>query len=165
MIFKSIYIIDLQKKIEAINKDVLLFSLEYDINNSNDLTNLFISRIISSIIEDYKQNNTYFIFLYLDSRYKSIILKNGNLIKYKKFFNLIEKKIKFPILSFEKSLMDYIEEISFREEKYEEVMHSYKSFSEMFPKLYEIIKKFRYKKIDNEYIKKNENFNKLLMSI
>ena len=165
MVLKTIYIIDLQKKIEAINKDVLLFSLEYEINNSNDLTNLFISRIISSIIEDYKQHNNFFIFLYIDERFKSNILKNGDLIKYKKFFNLLEKKIKFSIISFEKSLAEYVEELTIREEKYEELMYSYRSFSEIFPKLYEIIKKFRYKKIDNEYIKKNENFIKLLMSI
>ena len=64
MRFRSIYIVDLNQFIEAINKDVLLFSLEYDITNVNDLTNLFISRIILKMIEVQKNISNLFVFYY-----------------------------------------------------------------------------------------------------
>ena len=98
MRIRSIYIVDLNQFIEAINKDVLLFSLDYDVTNVNDLTNLFISRIILKMIEVQKNISNLFVFYYINLNYKEKLIKEGTLIKYKKFFNLIEKKVKFSLI-------------------------------------------------------------------
>ena len=165
MKIKSIYIIDLRKFIEAINKDVLLFSLEYDIKNSNDLTNLFISRMILKIAECYREIANSFIYFYIDNNFKFKLIKEGNLIKYKKFFNLLEKKIGFPIVKDDKNYEDYINFLKENEAIYDEILTKYVSFSEILPKLIDIIRKYRYKKVDNEMIKEVKNLIKLISSI
>lgn len=165
MFIKSIYIIDLKSFIEAINKDVLLFSLEYDIKNSNDLTNLFISRMILKIADSYKEIKNSFIYFYIDINYKNNLIKNGDLIKYKKFFNLIEKKIGFPILKSESNFTNFTNELKENEALYDEILTKYTNFSSILPKLIEIIRKYRYKRVDNEIIKEVKNLIKLISSI
>lgn len=165
MEIKSLFFIDLSLIIGAVNKSVLLFSLEYDIKNVNDLTNLFISRVLLSIVEKYKENKSKFIFFFISDSEKEKLLLNKDFINYKKFFNLIYKKIGFPLLSNEKSFNEYCEEIKENELMYEELISKYVSFSEIFPKFVNVVRKYRYKKIDNDIIKEIKNLINLLSSI
>ena len=165
MRFRSIYIVDLNQFIEAINKDVLLFSLEYDITNVNDLTNLFISRIILKMIEVQKNISNLFVFYYINLDYKEKLINQGTLIKYKKFFNLIEKKVTFPLISDNNNFKDFIDKLEKNDSLYDEFLLNYHSFSEILPKLIDTVRKYRYKKIDNEVIKEVKNLIKLISSI
>lgn len=162
---KSITLINLFSIIEAISKDVLLFSIEYEIKNINDLTNLFISRTILKITENYKNITNSFIFFHISSKNYEKLIEKDDFIKYKKFFNLIRKKIGFPLVISYKEYDDFVEDMKTDDMICEEIMMGYKSFSEFFPKLYEIIRKYRYKKADNEIIKEIKNLVKMLSSI
>ena len=165
MRIRSIYIVDLNQFIEAINKDVLLFSLDYDVTNVNDLTNLFISRIILKMIEVQKNISNLFVFYYINLNYKEKLIKEGTLIKYKKFFNLIEKKVKFSLIKENLIFKDFIEKLEKNDSLYDEFLLNYHSFSEILPTLIDTVKKYRYKKIDNEIIKEVKNLIKLISSI
>lgn len=165
MRFRSIYIVDLNQFIEAINKDVLLFSLDCDVTNVNDLTNLFISRIILKMIEVQKNISNLFVFYYINLNYKEKLIKEGTLIKYKKFFNLIEKKVKFSLIKENLIFKDFIENLEKNDSLYDEFLLNYHSFSEILPTLIDTVKKYRYKKIDNEVIKEVKNLIKLISSI
>lgn len=165
MEIKSLFFIDLNSIIEAVNKSVLLFSLEYEVKNVNDLTNLFISRVLLNMVEKYKENKSKFIFFFISEADKEKIISHKDFINYKKFFNLIYKKIGFPLLSDQKSFMEYCEEIRENELIYEELVSKYISFSELFPKFANVVRKYRYKKIDNEIIREIKNLVNLLSSI
>ena len=165
MEIKSLFFIDLNSIIEAVNKSVLLFSLEYEVKNVNDLTNLFISRVLLNMVEKYKENKSKFIFFFISETDKEKIMSHKDFINYKKFFNLIYKKIGFPLLSDQKRFMEYCEEIRDNELIYEELVSKYVSFSELFPKFANVVRKYRYKKIDNEIIREIKNLVNLLSSI
>jgi hypothetical protein len=162
---KSLFFIDLNSIIEAVNKSVLLFSLEYEVKNVNDLTNLFISRVLLNMVEKYKENKSKFIFFFISETDKEKIINHKDFINYKKFFNLIYKKIGFPLLSEQKNFVDYCEEIRENELMYEELVTKYVSFSEIFPKFANVVRKYRYKKVDNDVIKEIKNLVNLLSSI
>ena len=162
---KSITLINLFSIIEAISKDVLLFSINFDIKNVNDLTNLFISRTILKITENYKNISNSFLFFHISKENYEKLLENKDCINFKKFFNLIHKKIGFPLIISQKNSEEYVEEMCSDDMICEEMMMGYKNFSEIFPKLCDTIKKYRYKKADNEIIKEIKNLIKMLSSI
>lgn len=162
---KSFTIIDLNEIIEAIFKDVLLFSVEYEIKNVNDLTNLFISRSIIKISEYYKEISNSFICFHLSNEKYEMMVKNKSYVNFKKFFNLLKKKIGFPLIISDLSYEDFISDLQKDDMSCEEMLMNYKSFSEIFPKLYEVIRKYRYKKADNKVIKEVKNLIKMFSSI
>ena len=162
---KSITLINLYDIIEAISKDVLLFSIDYDVKSVNDLTNLFISRTILKITDSYKTISNSFIFFYISKDYYDKLKEKNDFIKYKKFFNLIQKKIGFPLIISNENYLDYIDYMKQDDMICEEMMIGYRSFSEFFPNLCSIIQKYRYKKADNEIIKEVKNLVKMLSSI
>ena len=117
------------------------------------------------MIEMQKNISNLFVFYYINLNYKEKLIKEGTLIKYKKFFNLIEKKVKFSLIKENLIFKDFIENLEKNDSLYDEFLLNYHSFSEILPTLIDTVKKYRYKKIDNEVIKEVKNLIKLISSI
>ena len=64
----------------------------------NDLTNLFISRVFLKMSDTYKSQHEAFVVFYLDSDIKEHLLDCDGIIKYSRFFRIMEKEIKFPVI-------------------------------------------------------------------
>ena len=137
---------DLEPLIIESNNEVLKAMIEWGITNKTDISNLFIYNCIKRIITLYKCNKGGFLCFYINNEKYLELTENKFDINYKKFFKVIMKTIKFPIvvssLPFETFLVLMMSDCP----EYDEILSSNKSFANVVPDLIKVIKKLKFYK-------------------
>lgn len=139
-------------------KEIMVFAFDYNIFQKRTLTNLFVSRVLNKMLACYKKSMGRFTVFYLNEDNRSEL---DNIEKpiadYKRLFNLIDKTLKFPKFETSLSYEDTVKMLNNDCPQYDEIVHNHRSFAEVYPKLYNIVKKYDFSKIDREVINDNAN--------
>ena len=98
MKIRSLYLVNLADIIKRVENGVVDFMSETGITVENDLTNLFISRVFLEMSEIYKMQHDAFVAFYIDQKIKLHLLDCEGIIKYKRFFRIMELEVKFPVI-------------------------------------------------------------------
>lgn len=150
---RSLLLFDLEPLIIESNNEVLKAMIEWGITNKTDISNLFIYNCIKRIITIYKCNKGGFLCFYINNEKYLELTENKFDINYKKFFKVIMKTIKFPIvvssLPFETFLVLMMSDCP----EYDEILSSNKSFANVVPDLIKVIKKLKFYKLENDFCK------------
>lgn len=165
MIVRSLYVVNLVELIMEVNKSVLDFRNEYGIVSVNDLTNLFISRMLMKMVNVYKEMHEAFIVFYLSTTDKAKLLSSKDVVNYKKFLTIIGKKIHFPLYHSSLTYEQYVKMLFTNCPEYEEIMTSHKSFAECLPAFAKIVHNFKYHKINKEVVKDLKALSKCICSL
>ena len=153
MKIRSLILFDLEPLIIESNNQVLKLMVEWGLSNRTDISNLFIYYCIKRILNLYKTNKGGFICFYLSEEKYLELTENKFDVNYKKFFKVIMKTIKFPIvissLPFETFLVLMMSDCP----EYDELIDSYNTFSSVIPDLIKTIKKLKFYKLEEDFSK------------
>lgn len=161
---KSLIIFDLDTTIVQANKKVSELILLYDIKNKTDITNYFIFYCFEHIIKTYKENKSGLLLFYFNLESFNKLKEIKSEINYKKFLNLVTKKIKFPIVITPLSFSAFYNLLSLPCAEYDEIVENYNFFVDFYDDFYKVIKKLRFHKI-NETLTTNIKERIKLLSI
>jgi hypothetical protein len=159
---RSLILFDLENIVIHSNKKVLEFITLYNITNKTDINNLFIFYALLEILEIYKNNKNGLIVFYLSQNNFNILQEKGSDISYSKFIKIITKKIKFPIIISNLSFSYFCSMLASDCPEYDEIIENYIFLSSIFDDLVKIIKKLKFYKIENTFIKDLKNRLKLI---
>lgn len=153
MVVRSLYVVNLAELVREVNASVIHFMNEYGITSTNDLTNLFISRMLERMTVVYKEVRGRFIVFFLNVVDREKMLAVKDVVNYKRFLNIVEKRVKFPLCKSTLSYNAFVKMLFTNCPEYDEIMTKHKSFAECFPAFAEIVRKFKYRKINEEIVK------------
>lgn len=162
---RSLFIVNLADVIKEVEQGVLRFMAETGIDVVHDLTNLFISRVFLSMAETYKTQHEAFVCFYLDQEIKEHLLDCEGIILYKRFFRIMEKEVKFPVIIANLPYEKYANMMKTECPEYDEVIANHRSFVELFPKLKKVIMRAKYHRLRGEVIENIENKCKMMLSL
>lgn len=162
---RSLFIVNLSEIIKSVEKGVVDFMVKTQINVVNDLTNLFISRVFLEMSEVYKTQHEAFVVFYLDSEIKEHLLNCEGVILYKRFFRIMEKEVKFPIIIANLPFEMYATMMKKECPEYDEVIANHRSFVELFPKLCKVIERAKYHRLKGEVVDDIKNRCKMMLSL
>ena len=131
----------------------------------NDLTNLFISRVFLKMSDTYKSQHEAFVVFYLDSDIKEHLLDCDGIIKYSRFFRIMEKEIKFPVIIGNLKYELFANMMKSECPQYDEVVANHRSFAEIFPKLKVVIDRLKFHRLKGEVVDDLQNKCKMLLSL
>lgn len=131
----------------------------------NDLTNLFISRVFLKMSDTYKSQHEAFVVFYLDSDIKEHLLDCDGIIKYSRFFRIMEKEIKFPVIIGNLRYELFANMMKSECPQYDEVVANHRSFAEIFPKLKAVIDRLKFHRLKGEVVDDLQNKCKMLLSL
>lgn len=131
----------------------------------NDLTNLFISRVFLKMSDTYKSQHEAFVVFYLDSDIKEHLLDCDGIIKYSRFFRIMEKEIKFPVIIGNLRYELFANMMKSECPQYDEVVANHRSFAEIFPKLKVVIDRLKFHRLKGEVVDDLQNKCKMLLSL
>lgn len=131
----------------------------------NDLTNLFISRVFLKMSDTYKSQHEAFVVFYLDSDIKEHLLDCDGIIKYSRFFRIMEKEIKFPVIIGNLKYELFANMMKSECPQYDEVVANHRSFAEIFPKLKAVIDRLKFHRLKGEVVDDLQNKCKMLLSL
>lgn len=131
----------------------------------NDLTNLFISRVFLKMSDTYKSQHEAFVVFYLDSDIKEHLLDCDGIIKYSRFFRIMEKEIKFPVIIGNLKYELFANMMKSECPQYDEVVANHRSFAEIFPKLKTVIDRLKFHRLKGEVVDDLQNKCKMLLSL
>lgn len=162
---RSLFIVDLSEIIKRVEKGVVDFMVETKIDVVNDLTNLFISRVFLEMSEVYKEHHEAFVVFYLDSGIKEYLLDCEGVINYKRFFRIMEKEVKFPVIFANLPYDKFANMMKTECPEYDEVVANHRSFVELFPKLNKVILRAKYYRLKGEVVDNIKNKCKMMLSL
>ena len=162
---RSLFIVDLSEIIKRVEKGIVDFMVETKIDVVNDLTNLFISRVFLEMSEVYKEQHEAFVVFYLDSGIKEHLLDCDGVILYKRFFRIMEKEVKFPVIFANLPCDKFANMMKTECPEYDEVVANHRSFVELFPKLSKVILRAKYHRLKGEVIENVQNKCKMMLSL
>lgn len=162
---RSLFIVDLSEIIKRIEKGIVDFMVETKIDVVNDLTNLFISRVFLEMSEVYKEQHEAFVVFYLDSRIKEHLLDCDGVILYKRFFRIMEKEVKFPVIFANLPYDKFANMMKTECPEYDEVVANHRSFVELFPKLKIVIERLKFYRLKGEVVDDIKNKCKMMLSL
>lgn len=165
MKIRSLFIVDLSNIIREVQKSVLAFMSDTGITLMNDLTNLFISRVFLKMSDTYKSQHEAFVVFYLDADIKEHLLDCDGIIKYSRFFRIMEKEIKFPIVIGNLKYELFANMMKSECPQYDEVVANHRSFAEIFPKLKVVIDRLKFYRLKGEVVDDLQNKCKMLLSL
>lgn len=165
MKIRSLFIVDLATIIREVQKSVLTFMSDTGITLMNDLTNLFISRVFLKMSDTYKSQHEAFVVFYLDSDIKEHLLDCDGIIKYSRFFRIMEKEIKFPVIIGNLRYELFANMMKSECPQYDEVVANHRSFAEIFPKLKVVIDRLKFHRLKGEVVDDLQNKCKMLLSL
>lgn len=131
----------------------------------NDLTNLFISRVFLKMSDTYKSQHEAFVVFYLDADIKEHLLDCDGIIKYSRFFRIMEKEIKFPVIIGNLRYELFANMMKSECPQYDEVVANHRSFAEIFPKLKTVIDRLKFHRLKGEVVDDLQNKCKMLLSL
>lgn len=162
---RSLFIVDLSEIIKRVEKGIVDFMVETKIDVVNDLTNLFISRVFLEMSEVYKEQHEAFVVFYLDSRIKEHLLDCDGVILYKRFFRIMEKEVKFPVIFANLPYDKFANMMKTECPEYDEVVANHRSFVELFPKLKIVIERLKFYRLKGEVVDDIKNKCKMMLSL
>lgn len=162
---RSLFIVDLSEIIKRVEKGIVDFMVETKIDVVNDLTNLFISRVFLEMSEVYKEQHEAFVVFYLDIGIKEHLLDCDGVILYKRFFRIMEKEVKFPVIFANLPFDKFANMMKTECPEYDEVVANHRSFVELFPKLSKVILRAKYHRLKGEVIENVQNKCKMMLSL
>lgn len=162
---RSLFIVDLSELIKRVEKGIVDFMVETKIDVVNDLTNLFISRVFLEMSEVYKEQHEAFVVFYLDSRIKEHLLDCDGVILYKRFFRIMEKEVKFPVIFANLPYDKFANMMKTECPEYDEVVANHRSFVELFPKLKIVIERLKFYRLKGEVVDDIKNKCKMMLSL
>lgn len=165
MYVRSLYIVDFKSILLKVNKTVLDFMVEYDIKSISDLTNLFISRVIMEMASVYKEVKNALIVFYIKQEEKEILLRTKDVVSYKKFFTLVEKKMGFPFMSGGLVFDSYCNMLKGECPEYEEIVLAHRSFADVLPEMCNAVRRLKYHKVNRDLIKNEKELFSCLTSL
>lgn len=165
MYVRSLFVVDFKSIIIRVNKTVLDFKLEYDIRSVSDLTNLFISRTIMEMTSVYKDVKNALVVFYIKDSEKKELMALKDVINYKKFFTLVEKKMGFPFTTGGLCFCSYCNMLKGDCPEYEEIVQGHRSFADVLPELCNSARRLKYHKVNKDLIKNEKNLISCLMSL
>ena len=153
MKIRSLILFDLEPLIIESNNEVLKLMVEWGVSNRTDLSNLFIYHCIRRILNLYSVNKVGFICFYLaESKYIELT-ENKFDVDYKKFFKIVMKTIKFPIVISSLPYQTFLVLMMSDCPEYDEILNSNKMFASVIPDLIKVIKKLKFYKLEDEFVK------------
>lgn len=147
---KSLYVVNLGDLVREVNESVLQFKIDYNIDSVNDLTNLFAARMLARMVDIYKSVRGSFIVFYLYEHERKEMLADKSLVNYKKYLNIIEKKVDFPLYTSSLKYESFVRMLGKDCPEYDEIINSHRSFAACHDKLAAITRRFKYKQIHAE---------------
>lgn len=162
---RSLFIVDLSEIIKRVEKGIVDFMVETKIDVVNDLTNLFISRVFLEMSEFYKEQHEAFVAFYLDSKIKEHLLDCDGVILYKRFFRIMEKEVKFPVIFANLPYDKFANMMKTECPEYDEVVANHRSFVELFPKLKIVIERLKFHRLKGEVVDDIKNKCKMMLSL
>ena len=165
MKIRSLYLVNLADIIKKVENGVVDFMSETGITVENDLTNLFISRVFLEMSEIYKIQHDAFVAFYIDQKIKLHLLDCEGIIKYKRFFRIMELEIKFPVICANIDYEKFAEMMKGNCPQYDEIIANHRSFVELFPKLQKVIKRAKYYRLNKEVVEDLQNRCKMMLSL
>lgn len=165
MYVRSLFLVDLVSIIKRVNKSVLDFMVEYGVKSISDLTNLFISRVIGEMASVYKEVHNALIVFYIRDSERKELLGMRDVINYKKFFTMMEKRMKFPFTTGGLEYQSYCRMLEGDCPEYEELTQGHRSFAEVLPSVIETVRRLKYHKVNRDLIKNEKNLFLCLTSL
>ena len=162
---RCLYLVNLEEIIRTVEKSVIKFMNETGIDLVNDLTNLFISRVFLEMSEVYRNQHEAFVSFFINSDMKVKLLDCDGYIKYKRFFKIMEKEVKFPIITANISYSSFCKMMKEECPEYDEVVANHRSFSEIFSSLVKVIKRAKFHRLGKEVVEDLTKRCELLMSL
>lgn len=152
MKIRSLILFDLQNIIVESNNLVFKAMVEWGISNKTDLSNLFTYYCICKILTIYKSHKGGFICFYFSQEKYNELIDGKYDINYKRFFKIITKTIKFPIVVSTLPYQSFLILMMSDCPEYDEILDNNKMFSEIVPDLIKVIKKLKFYKLENEFV-------------
>lgn len=162
----SIIVFDLSKIISDSIREISQFSIEYNITVKTDLTNLLIAKVVFGMIEQYQNSKGSFVVFHLHSDLRKRMVETKNpFANYKKLLHVINKIVDFPKFETDFTFNETLKMIKVGSPLYDEIISGHKSFAEVLPALYNIVKKLKLKRIDKEILSNQPILYKFLTTI
>lgn len=112
------------------------------------------------------EDRTHFTVFHLNQDTKTYFKEaKGTDIMYKRLFTLIEKTIKFPIVQTNIDFNSFVKMLRGDSPVYDELIMNHRSFAQVISKLYDVVKKYKFNKLDKHIISDHEKLLKLIESI
>lgn len=163
MRIRSLILFDLKNIIIHSNSKVLEFIALYNLANKTDINNLFVFNALLEILEIYKNNKNGLIVFYLSQKDYDALHEKSD-INYSKFIKIITKTVNFPIIISNIGFSYFCSLMATNCPEYDEIIENYVFLSTIFDDLVKVIKRLKFYKIENEFVKDLKNRLKTISS-
>lgn len=113
----------------------------------------------------YKEVKNALIVFYIKQDEKDTLLKTKDVVNYKKFFAMVEKKMGFPFTSGGLVYESYCNMLNGDCPEYEEILLSHHSFADVLPEMCNVVRRLKYHKINRDLLKNEKELFSCLTSL